>query len=65
MLDILEVIHDSGIVFNDLKPDNILIGFGRDIPDSASTIGHNIFQDIGLHIIDFGLASKWRSSKTG
>ena len=26
LLNILEVIHNSGLVFNDLKPDNILIG---------------------------------------
>jgi len=27
LLNILEVTHNSGLVFNDLKPDNILIGY--------------------------------------
>ena len=26
VLNILELVHDSGLVFNDLKPDNILVG---------------------------------------
>ena len=26
LLNCLEVIHNSGLVFNDIKPDNILIG---------------------------------------
>ena len=28
LLNILELIHRSGLVYNDLKPDNILIGYG-------------------------------------
>ena len=32
LLDILELIHNSGLVYNDLKPDNILIGPNDKIP---------------------------------
>ena len=27
LLNTLEIIHESGLVYNDLKPDNILIGY--------------------------------------
>ena len=29
ILNVLELIHNSGLVFNDLKPDNILVEYGR------------------------------------
>ena len=31
LLDILELIHESGLVYNDLKPDNIMIAFDAKI----------------------------------
>lgn len=37
LLSILELIHNSGLVYNDLKPDNIMIGFHRErIPDLST-----------------------------
>lgn len=34
ILNIMELVHQSGFVYNDLKPDNILIGYGEKIINS-------------------------------
>lgn len=62
LLDILEVIHKSGIVYNDLKLDNILLGQGQFLPRQAV---ENCFKHLTLNLVDFGLASEWIDSGTG
>ena len=65
MLNILELIHKSGLVYNDLKPDNILIGYGQSLVDCSNKSTENIFAKVDLHLIDFGLASHWCDPQTG
>ena len=65
LLDILELIHDSGLVYNDLKPDNILIGHHDFIPELNDTTNENLFADIDINLIDFGMASRWLDNGTG
>ena len=65
LIDILELIHNSGLVYNDLKPDNILIGSNDKIPRSKQSSKQNIFEDVSINLIDFGFAKKWMDSKTG
>ena len=50
ILNILEFIHDRHIIHRDIKPDNLLMGLKE--------------KNAVLYLLDFGLAKKFRSSKT-
>jgi len=52
LLDQIQMIHESGFTFNDLKLDNILVGDCEEMPDWKYSL-HKI------KIIDFGLAKKY------
>lgn len=63
MLDALEKIHKSGYVYNDIKPENILIG-KKDVVWNQE-LRANCFENTTFHLIDMGFATRWRDKKTG
>ena len=66
LLNLLERIHTAGYIFNDLKPDNILLGFNSRVKRPQNTSdGHNIFEGCSIHIVDFGFSSEYVNKETG
>ena len=53
----LEQIHMSGYVYNDLKLDNLMTDHNCKLPRESK--GENVFEDVKLTIIDFGFATKY------
>lgn len=52
LLDQIKMIHDTGYTFNDLKLDNIMVGYPKQLIDSKEYQGK-------INLIDFGLAQKY------
>lgn len=66
LLDILEVVHGAGLVFNDLCLENILLGHREVLPTCDMTDSmDDCFKDVHISLVNFNNATKWRSIKTG
>lgn len=65
LIDIFELIHNSGLVYNDLKPDNIMVDYHSKLPEPNLENSSKFFKDARIYLIDFGLSSKWRDCSTG
>ena len=50
--------HSAGIIFNDLKLDNLLLDFQTDLKQ-LSKVNSDIFDSANINIIDFGFASPY------
>ena len=59
MLRMLEGIHAAGFTYNDIKLDNVLVGFQNKINPTAK----NCFELCSLHLVDFGFASRYIDKK--
>lgn len=63
MIDVLELIHSAGYIYNDLKLENLLLGFDSDV-DHFHMTKEDIFKHHQVKIIDFGNATKYVDSST-
>lgn len=62
LVSAMETLHDLGFVYNDLKPDNILIGddsIKQYISQKAKGFEESDMANHKLRLIDFGLASRY------
>ena len=62
-LAMLQQIHSAGYVYNDLKLDNILVGFRDKIPSTQTS--KDALKTCSLHLVDFGYATRYISRRTG
>jgi serine/threonine protein kinase len=53
----LEATHKAGYVYNDLKLDNLMVGYGQKV--SKNSTNNSMFRDCTIHLVDFGYASKY------
>jgi serine/threonine protein kinase len=61
ILSMLEATHKAGYVFNDLKLDNVMVGYGQRLSKKITT--ESVFSNCTLHLIDFGFATKYKDRK--
>ena len=55
LLKMLEGIHAAGFTYNDLKLDNVLVGYQNKIKSEQT----NCFEDCSLHLVDFGFSARY------
>ena len=55
--------HRAGFVYNDLKLDNIMIGYNESLPKKYSM--GDCFEKVSLYLIDYGFATSCIDKKTG
>ena len=71
LLDHLQNIHSTGFVYCDIKLENILIGNGQTLPKlteesmEAITKTRNVFNNISINLIDFGMSKRFIDKETG
>jgi serine/threonine protein kinase len=56
LIRFFQKIHVAGYVYNDLKLDNILIGYGKKPPKVAEG---SLLEGLSLHLVDFGFSSRY------
>lgn len=62
LLDVMEIIHTAGFVYNDLSFDNISLGVDQKPMFDASP---DNFQDLSFHLWDYSAATPYLDFKTG
>jgi serine/threonine protein kinase len=58
VLSALEHIHGTGHVFNDLKLDNIMVGYKSKLPKKEIP-GRSAFKGCSIHLVDYGYTSSY------
>jgi serine/threonine protein kinase len=62
LIDIFEQVHSAGYTYNDLKLDNLLIGFQEKLPHHYSD--NDCFANCSVNLLDFGFASRFQKKHT-
>ena len=62
LLTTLEATHKAGYVFNDLKLDNLMVGYNQKI-FKKTPYGVSMFSQCSIHLVDFGYATKYLMSQ--
>ena len=65
VLNILETVHWAGVVYNDLKFDNILLSYRQEMQRDSKSNSTNCFANVQLNLIDFGLAQFYIDRNSG
>lgn len=63
LLTIIEGIHSAGYAYNDLKLDNIMVGYGQRMQKVKQHEEKSSFSGVSLHLVDFGYSSKFMKKK--
>lgn len=63
VLKCLEKVHKAGYVYNDLKLDNIMVGFGQKLPQKY--VDDDAFLNSDINLIDFGFSTPYINRKNG
>jgi serine/threonine protein kinase len=58
----LEIIHNSGFIYGDLKLDNIMLG-NQWKDEQRTDCEESIFEGADLHIIDFGFSKSFKDDQ--
>lgn len=58
MITLLECVHKIGLVFNDLKLDNLMVETDDQLPEAHNINEHtDIFEKCTINLVDFGFAT--------
>ena len=58
LVNVLEKIHDAGYVYNDLKLDNLMLDYGKNV-DKFNNSDDDIFATNNVNVIDMGFATRY------
>ena len=58
VITLLECMHTNGLVFNDLKLDNLMVGYNDELPDFKYISDHtDVFEKCTINLVDFGFVT--------
>ena len=59
MITLLECVHKMGMVFNDLKLDNLMVDYGDQLPVDSKNIENStdVFEGCTISLVDFGFVT--------